>query len=579
MQYSNHLAVAAFVAFVANLAAAHQDARKNNIKSAPETQPAAPRGFLDISAEAGVGTVGVCGPNAQIKKYILEVNGSGAALFDSDADGDLDLWLSNGSTLEALRDGKPGAGNSLYTNDGNAKFIDISARAGIGGSRWGNGVAAGDLDNDGDIDICVAEFGPECLYLNDGKSNFTEIGQKAGLTDPRWSSSITFFDYNRDGWLDIFVANYLKFNLKSPPPFGGDSQWRGHPVMRGPRGLEKDTSLLYKNDGAGDALHFTDVSVASGIALAAPTYTLGSLALDYDFDGDDDLYIANDSEPNEMFKNLGNGKFEPVGEMLGVAVDDHGKVGSGMGVCAGDFAGDGRFGIVVTNFSNQANNLYQYDGVMYTDESFPSGIGGPSVPKLGWGCQFFDADFDGLLDLFVTNGHVYPEADNRGTDTSYAQNNQLFKNIGGGKFKEFTTEANLLEKRVHRGAAFGDLDNDGDVDAVVTVLNGPPVILKNTMGDGRAWIAFALEGKKSNRSAYGAIVKVFAGNKTWTAACQPGSSFQCSNDSRVRFGLGGAASVDAVEIRWPSGAIETYKKLETRKMYHFVEGKNEKTNK
>ncbi|MBI3820194.1 MAG: CRTAC1 family protein [Planctomycetes bacterium] len=543
----------------------------------PASQPAG--GFVDITESAGIKAISLCGAELSSKKYILEVNGGGIALFDADGDGDLDVWMTNGSTLENLRDGKPGAGNTLWLNDGAAHFTDATKDANIGGSRFGNGVAVGDVDNDGDLDVFVSEFGPDCLYLNDGKAHFKEIGGAAGLVDPRWSSSATFLDYDKDGMLDLFVCNYLKFNLNSPPPFGGaDSTWRGHPVMRGPRGLEKEIPLLYHNGGTVDGIaKFNDVTVKSGIGAAPPSFALGCIAIDYDLDGFDDIYVANDSEPNEMYHNKKNGTFERSGDLLGVSVDDYGRVGSGMGVCAGDYAGDGRFSIVVTNFSAQANNLFRPNGDAWSDFSFPSGMGGPSVPKLGWGCQFFDADQDGLPDLMITNGHVYPEADLSATDTSYAQNCQFFKNIGNGKFNEISSTIGLADARVHRGAAFGDLDGDGDIDVAILVMNGPPRVLRNDIVKSGAWVAFELQGTKSNRSAYGTIVKVTCGSRSWIAECQPGSSFQCSNDPRVRFGLGRADRVDEVELRWPSGTVEHYKNLQANRVHRIVEGAEKAT--
>lgn len=544
--------------------------------SAPASSAAGARtvggGFTDISESAGIRVKGVCGLSLMDKKQILEVNAGGIGLFDADGDGDLDAWLTNGSTLINLRLSAPGAGNTLWLNDGKAKFTNATEAANIGGSVWGNGVAIGDVDNDGDLDVFVAEFGPDCLYLNDGKAHFTEIGAKSGLVDPRWSSSATFLDYDKDGKLDLFVGNYLKFNIQSPPLYGGDSTWKGKPVMRGPRGLEKDKPSLYHNEGvAGGIVKFNDVTTSSGIASAAPSYALGVLAIDFDLDGDEDIYVANDSEPNEMFVNKGNGKFECMGELLGVAVDDYGRVGSGMGVCASDFAGDGRPGILVTNFSAQANNLYRNLGNTFSDIAFPAGIGGPSVPKLGWGCQFLDADQDGLPDLFVTNGHVYPEADLPGTDTSYSQNCQFFSNIGNGKFTEITGLDGCVTKRVHRGAAFGDLDGDGDLDVISLVMNGDPVVLRNDIVKIGSWVAFDLAGTRSSRSAYGTIVKITAGKQSWISECQPGSSFQCSNDPRVRFGLGTVDRLDDLEIRWPSGAVDHLRNLPVNQVYRVQE--------
>jgi enediyne biosynthesis protein E4 len=541
------------------------------VASAPSAEKLG--GFVDVSCEAGVDVVGVCGDVLGLKRWILEVNGGGAALFDAEGDGDLDLWLTNGSTLERLRKGEPGAGNTLWLNDGRGKFTDATARAGVGGSIWGNGVAVGDVDNDGDIDVFVAEFGPDRLYLNDGKGRFREVGAAAGLADPRWSSSATFVDFDRDGRLDLFVANYLRFDPAARPPFGGDSQWRGLPVMRGPRGLPKDRPALYRNEGsAPDGIpRFRDVTRESGIAKAPESYPLGVLALDFDLDGDDDLYVANDSEANQLFVNQGNGSFSEKAELLGAALDDHGSAGSGMGTCAGDYDRDGRLDIVVTNFSNQPNNLFHNEGRAFSDLAYPAGIAGPSLPMLGWGCHFLDADLDGWPDLFVSNGHVYPEADRPGTDTAYAQPNQLFRNLRNGRFREIGQDVGLSARRVHRGAAFGDLDGDGDEDVIVTVLNGRPVVLRNDVSAGRSWVAFQLEGKSSNRSAYGALVRVKLGGSTLVSQCQPGSSFQCSNDPRVRFGAGDASVVDEVEIRWPSGRVDRRTSLSTRQVHRIVE--------
>lgn len=539
----------------------------------------APAGrFVDISAEAGIDTVGVCGPRADVKKWILEVNGGGVALFDADGDGDLDCWLTNGSTLEALRERKPGAGNTLWLNElgstGRVRFVNATEGAGIGGSLWGNGVAVGDVDNDGDLDVFVAEFGPDALYVNDGKAKFRSVGAEAGLTDPRWSSAAVFFDFDRDGVLDLFVGNYIQFDLTSPPSHGGDSQWRGIPVMRGPRGLPKDTCSLYRGLGVSPTgvPRFADVSSASGVSGVKPSYALGVTAFDADGDGLDDVYVANDSEPNYLFRNLGNGTFREVADEMGVAFDDHGHVGSGMGVAVGAFDRKGRFAIAVTNFSGQANNLFVPDASgLFTDRAYELGIGGPSLQRLGWGCQFLDADLDGWPDFFVTNGHVYPEADQPGSGTTYAQANQFFRNAQG-RFHDASEAVGLAKNRqVFRGAAFGDLDNDGDLDAVITVLNGKPVVLRNDLGNGRHWIAFALEGRASNRSAHGAVVTLRAGGSTQVAVCQPGSSFQCSNDPRVRFGLADAAVVEEVTVQWPSGATESRSRLAVDRVHAWIE--------
>ncbi|HKE01458.1 MAG TPA: CRTAC1 family protein [Planctomycetota bacterium] len=539
-----------------------------------EVPPRQPGKFVDVSAYAGIDAKDVCGEQLDRKRWILEVNGPGAALFDCDGDGDLDVWLTNGSTIDRLREGRAGAGNTLWLNDGTGRFADATAGAGIGGSRWGNGIAVGDVDNDGDLDVFVAEIGPDLLYLNDGKGHFREVGAAAGLRDPRWSASAIFVDFDRDGDLDLFVANYLGFDLASPPAYGGDSRWHGLEVMRGPRGLPHDRPALYRNDGAGpDGVpRFRDVTAESGISKAAPGYPLGVTSFDYDLDGDDDLYVANDSVAHQLFENRGDGTFVEVGEHLGVAFDNDGNTGSGMGVCVGDYDQDGRFDLLVTTFSAQPKSLFRNRGRDFQDRAFPSGVASATLSKLGWGCRFLDADRDGWPDLFLTNGHVYPEADGAGTDTSYAQTNQYLRNLGNGKFQDRSADAGLTAKKVYRGAAFGDLDGDGDEDVLALVLNGPPVVLRNDVADDRAWIGLELVGAApSNQNAYGAIVRARVGSRVLLGQCQPGSSFQCSNDPRVRFGLGDADSVDDLEIRWPSGRVQHLEKLPARRVHRIVE--------
>lgn len=530
--------------------------------------------FVDVSAEAGIRVNAQFGPAPERKQWILEVNGGGVGLFDGDGDGDLDVWLSNGSTLEALRDGKPGAGNTIWRQAAPLRFEDATKESGAAGSLWGNGVAIGDVDNDGDLDVLVAEFGPERLFVNDGKMHFTEVGEKAGLVDPRWSSSAAFVDADADGVLDLFVGNYLRFDLKNPPPYGGDSQWRGKPVMRGPRGLVRDTNSFYRGVGLREGLPiFVDRSEASGIAKAPASYALGVTTLDFDDDGDSDIFVANDSEPYFLFVNDGKGNFTEKAEELGCALGDHGSTNSGMGVATGDLDGDGRFELAVTNFSNQPDNIFQFNGRFFSDRASILGIGGPTTPMLGWGCRFLDADLNGWLDLFIANSHVYPEADLPGTDTRYAQGCQLFLNQQPVKrFLDASAQAGLAVPRLHRGAAFGDLDGDGDEDVIISLLHGAPIVLRNDLTSGRAWLALELRGTKSNRSAVGARVRLTAGGRVRVAELQPASSFQSSNEPCVRFGLGDLAEVDEITIRWPSGAVDTIRKVKTRQRLVITEG-------
>ena len=427
--------------------------------------------FVDVAAQAGLTLLNVCG--GPTKDYIVEVNGNGAAFFDYDNDGDLDVLVVNGSTLEGMK-GRGDPMLALYKNDGKGHFDDVTPSSGMGVRGWGMGACVADYDNDGSQDVYVTAFGPNVLYRGSGDGTFTDVTARANVGDPHWSTNCAFADYDRDGDLDLYVANYLSFSDRSIPKRGAsqDCRYLGVDVMCGPKGLAGEPDVLYRNNGDGT---FTDVSRAAGIADPGG-YGFGVLFSDLDGDGWPDIFVANDSVANLLFHNNRNGTFSESGLASGLALSGDGKPQASMGADAADYDGDGQLDVFVTNFSQDYNTLYRNGGAFFADVSHQAGVVTPSLAYLGWGTGFADFDNDRLVDLFVANGHVYPEIDKLGTRTTYRQRKQVFKNTGGGHFRDTTDEAGggLLIEKSSRGAAFGDYDNDGDVDVLVINMNDRP---------------------------------------------------------------------------------------------------------
>ncbi|HKB15005.1 MAG TPA: CRTAC1 family protein, partial [Planctomycetota bacterium] len=419
----------------------------------------------------------------------------------------------------------------------------------------GCGVAVGDFDGDGDPDVFVSEFGPDRLFRNLGNGRFAECSEMAGIADPGWGTSAVFLDADLDGDLDLYVANYLEFDLANPKGPGGTCQWKGHPVMCGPQGLPPQPHAYYRNEGEG---RFVEASAPAGLRVPTPGYGLGAVSFDAEGDGDPVLYVANDSTPNFLFVNRGDGVFAEAGFLAGVSLSSQGREQAGMGIAVGDADGNGLEDLLVTNFSGEPNAFYRNLGRgLFSDDAFPAGLGGPSVPLLGWGTAFLDLDLDGDLDAITANGHVYPQADLPGTDSAYAQPMQVFENDGRGKFREVGSACGgdpFVPSR-RRAVAFGDFDEDGDLDGFVTVLGGTAQLLRCEPA-GKGALVVRLRGTRSNRDGCAAKVTVEAGGKRQVRFARAGYSFQSSNDPRVHFGLGNAERVDSVEILWPSGRSE-----------------------
>jgi enediyne biosynthesis protein E4 len=520
--------------------------------------------FTEVAASAGLTFRNVAGTPA--KDYVIESTGNGVALFDFDNDADMDVLLTSGSTLTQLaRGGHPMV--ALYRNEGRGRFTDVTKAAGLSRLGWASGVCVADYDNDGFEDVYVTAFGPNVLWRNVGGKTFLATGHAA---DPGWSTGCAFGDYDRDGYVDLYVANYVRFDRAAVPA-------RGTPACRfmnistycGPRPLPGEPDRLYRNVGGA---RFLDVTAAAGAAEPG-YYGFGVLFTDLDDDGWPDIYVANDSTPNLFFRNQRNGRFREEALAAGLAVTADGREQAGMGVDAGDVDGDGRLDLVKTNFSQDYTSLFRNEGGgLFVDESFRSGLAATLGPYLGWGVGLVDLDNDGLLDLFIANGHVYPDVARTGT-SSYLQRNQLFRNVGQGRLRHVTETVGgpLLAEKSSRGAAFGDVDNDGDADVLISVLDDLPSLLRNDTS-GNHWITVGLEGTKSNRSAIGAKVTIEAGGRRQVAEVRSGGSYASHNDRRVRFGLGDATSVDRVTIRWPLGAIEESKNLAADRFYTAREG-------
>lgn len=535
-------------------------------------QPAAPPlRLVDVAAASGLTLLNVHG--SATRDYIVDTNGNGAAWIDMDNDNDLDALIVNGSSRDRIAaGGDPMA--ALYRNDGNGRFTDVTATSGLTRRGWGMGVCVADYDNDGFDDAYLTAFGADALYRNVGAGRFTDVTRAAGLGDVRWSTGCAFGDYDRDGDVDLYVANYLTFDDKTTPPPGSrpNCRYGTLPVMCGPRGLPGEADILYRNDGNG---RFTDVTRQAGIADPGH-YGFGVLFSDLNGDDWPDILVANDSVPNLFFRNRHDGTFVEEGLLSGLAVSGDGREQAGMGVDAGDYNGDGRLDVIVTNFSEDYNTLYENSGNgLFRDVTHAAGLGTIPLPFLGWGVGLVDVDNDGRLDLFVANGHIHPAADRSGLGTRFLQRKLLFMNTGNGRFRHATDEVGggLLVEKSSRGAAFGDYDNDGDVDVLIVNLSDRPTLLRNDVTAKPHWITVRLTGTKSNRDGIGARVQIRAAGRTQSAEVRSGGSYLSHNDMRAHFGLGAAAVVDSVEIRWPSGVVDTAKGLATDRFYVADEGR------
>ena len=526
--------------------------------------------LVDVAAEAGITLLNICGGPS--KDYIVEVNGNGAAFFDYDNDGDMDALIVNGSTRDNMKRGGDQMA-ALYRNDGKGRFTDVTSASRLAARGWGMGTCVADYDGDGFQDVYLTAFGPNVLARNNGDGTFTDATARAGVGDPRWSTNCAFADYDRDGDLDLYVANYLAFSEQTIPKRGATAacKYMGIDVMCGPRDLTGEPDVLYRNNGDGT---FTDATGPAGITDPGH-YGFGVLFSDLDDDGWPDIFVANDSVPNLLFRNNRDGTFTEVGLRSGIALSGDGKAQAGMGVDAADYDRDGRMDVIVTNFSHDYNTLYRNgaDG-LFTDVSYEAGIATAALPYLGWGTGFADFDNDGRLDLFVANGHVYPEVDRHGLGTKYLQRNQLFRNTGKGRFRDATNEAGpgLLIEKSSRGAAFADFDNDGDVDVLVINMNDRPTLLRNDTDSGNAWIGLELAGKPPNRGAIGARVFLEEGSASPSAEVRAGGSYLSHNDLRVHFGLGRRAEVPPVRVRWPDGLVERFEGLAPNRIHVLRQG-------
>jgi enediyne biosynthesis protein E4 len=540
--------------------------------AAPEPLPFS---FKNIAAEAGLTAPTIYG-GRDTNRYLLETTGCGTALIDYDNDGWLDIFLVNGTTLEGFPKGQEPTAH-LYRNKHDGTFEDVTEKTGLKQSGWGQAACVGDIDNDGFDDLYVTYWGQSRLFHNRGNGTFEDITERAGLkTARRWGAGCAFVDYNRDGKLDLFVANYIDMDLESTPvPSSGLCRYKGIAVACGPPGLKGGKNVLYRNKGDGT---FEDVSVASGIARASGTYGLGVSTLDFDNDGWPDIYVANDSNPSALYRNNKDGTFTDIAVPAGCAYSQDGKPQAGMGVAVADYDHSGTFDIFKTNFAGDTSTLYSNTGNGFCeDRTFTAGIG-LNTRYLGWGVAFVDLDHDTWPDLFLVNGHVYPEVKQLTTEAPYKQRKVVYRNQGNGRFEDITDRLGepVTIPKAGRGAAFGDLDNDGDIDIVINNVNDTPDLfrLDRTPANAAAahWITFKLTGTTSNRDAIGARVRITVGRETQMDEVRGGGSYYAQNDFRVHFGIGAATAVDRVEVRWPNGVEESWDRVTADQFVTLKEG-------
>ena len=529
--------------------------------------------FEDLAVRAGLTARNVSGQE-HTKEYILETTGNGVAIFDYDNDGLADIFLPNASMFQEPQEAKSAPTQRLYQNLGELRFKDVTDEAGLRRTGWGQGVCVGDYDNDGHRDLFVTFWGHSSLYRNQGDGTFREVTSAVGLQSStvRWDTGCTFVDYDLDGRLDLAVAGYVNFDKEQipKPGSGGYCKWKGLPVMCGPRGLPFGRNYLFRNEANGQ---FRDVSETSGIGLPTTRYTLGILTTDFDNDGYPDLYGACDSTPSLLYHNQQDGTFAETGILAGVALNEDGQEQAGMGVAVADYDDDGLIDLVKTNFADDVPNLYRNNGDgTFTDMVYLSGLG-TETKFLGWGVHFLDVDHDGRLEVFIVNGHVYPEIDQADLQSRYRQQRQLYWNIGQGRFKDISSESGpgILERWSSRGSAVGDLDNDGSLEVVINNMGDRPSLLRNSATRG-TWLLVQLEGVQSNRDAIGARVSVMVGDRRLSGEMQGGTGYISQNDSRLHFGLGNDDRYDHIEVQWPGGRSEIFGQGKANRIVLLREG-------
>ena len=535
---------------------------------------AGPPTFVDVAAEAGLTDVFHCGRDDR-KDYLLEALGGGVALLDYDRDGFVDAFFVSATRMEAFPDGRLPS-SQLYRNNGDGSFSNVTERAGLRTAGWGQGACVGDIDNDGLDDLFVTFFGENRLFRNGAGGRFADVTSDAGLgLDKRWSTGCAFLDYDLDGQLDLFVANYVVFDRDRIPPRGSapSCRWKGQGVMCGPRGLPGEANQLFRNRGGG---RFEDVSARSGVSGVTDRYSLSVTPLDYNRDGWADVYVAVDSQPSILFENNRDGTFTDVAVFAGVALDEHGDVQAGMGSAAADLDGDGSLDIVKTNFIEETSNVYMNSGAASFEDRVHAMGAGVSASYMGWGVGALDYDLDSWPDIFVVNGHTYPEIEGLVPNNPYRQRRLLYRNIAGRRLERARPPDGSAIAAAHssRGLAIGDYDNDGDTDVFVNNMNERPSLLRNDSAAEGGFLSLRLVGTKSNRSAIGARVTVTAGTRRMVQEVRSGSSFMSSSDLRLHFGLGASETVDRVEVDWPYRASrDAISGLDASQFLEITEGK------
>lgn len=534
-----------------------------------------PAWFVDVASKAGIAVRNVNG-SATTKRYIVEATGSGVAIIDYDRDGWPDIFLVNGQELTPDKSAKQQPTSHLFHNNHDGTFTDVTEKAGLVSTAWGQGVCVGDYDNDGFDDIYVTDYGKNRLFHNLGNGTFREVAEQSGVagTGKEWGTGCAFVDYDRDGKLDILVANYVHFDLATTPAPGSEAgcMWKGAPVMCGPRGLPGAKNLLFHNDGDGK---FHDASKTSGIEKTDAHYCFSVTTLDYNEDGWPDIYVACDSTPSILYRNNHDGTFTDVGADAGVAFNEDGREQAGMGSTAGDYDGDGHIDLFKTNFSDDTATLYHANGDgTYNDMTNAAGLG-INLDALGWGAMFADVDNDGYPDLLVVNGHVYPEVDSAKLGATFKEPRFLYWNQGNGKFTDVSKASGpgLNEPLSGRGLAIADLWNDGRLEAVVNNLSDMPLLLVNQAANRNHWLGIRLIGTASNRDGIGARVMLHGNKRSFVDEVRSGSSYSSSNDLRLHFGLGQETKLTSIEVRWPNGKREAFTTDTVDRFLELTEGK------